>query len=1355
MQKSIGNFLNLAIFLFLFFPLHGEYKTNVQSISRREGLSNGAVNTIVKDAEGYIWFGTWNGLNRYDGSSIRTYMPGTNPSSIHNHVIREIYPASDGSLWMLTNKGITLYDNYSDKFTSFFTSESDKINYEKDICLSQSDTFGTFVSIFGSGIFKYNPSSGIFDKLIFDSSSVDYATDIIWIHQYNAHIYCIDSNGKLLKISGKSIKEVLQLPKIDAITASVSFDVGHHHYILIAQRSASALMIDLKTNVLEEIRIPDEIITSFAISQDKNTVWTGTENGEVYSFNPEDKHFRLQYSLSDLLMDNPINTRILSIYETAPDILWIGTDGNGVYTIKLTDFPNKSITSSQLAYPIVRSILVTRKGDILVGTKGGGIDIFNANGLHLDEITVKNGLTNNSVLSFYEAEDGSIWIGTDGQGVDILAPDYKTIRNYPLDFKAGNDINFASVYRIFEDSDKRIYLGTSGYGVIRLDFDNTGSRIPTGYEQLILDKSIIAPAQQKQIVYAMTEEKPGIIWIGTRGLGVFRYNTITKRVMEQYSSSTHPGLIKNDDILSLFSDINHQIWVGSSNGLFILNPLTSDTLSQNAFKVNSDLSNISIHGIQLDKLGNLWVTTNIGLSLVDPERKNVRSFNSKDGLVNFEYSDGASFYDSGSGKLYVGGTMGIDIIQTDELFFNSYFPPIVFNQLFIRNQPVQISEEGILKGRINLQKTIRLKYDQEPFSFAISPLSFWGQERYRISYRLVNYDDLWINNPNDQFISFSNLSSGTYFLQVRISDESGNWSNQIRELEITIDPPYWLTSYAIAGYIILFGLIQLIIITTYRKRESRKKEYVLQEYKKRKEEELQSYKLEFFTNVAHEFRTPLTLITSHIHALLEDAKETAENPRLLKIFNNSIKLQKLVLEIMQFRKLEKGKEPLNIQLLNPVKLVSEVISDLETIAQKGNVHCELIAENKDLTFKTDADKFQRIASNLISNALKYNKQGGFVRVFIGLEHSALKLVIEDNGMGIKPEFSDKIFEPFGISSARKKGGFPGYRSTGLGLAVTRGLVELLKGEISFESRLEEGTKFSCLFPDILQINPDELPSEAYKDSEEYGYIDETGANDLFIDSMQPSGKPLILVVDDEPEILMLLRDFLQADYDIIFAENGVEAYNKVLSEMPDLIVSDVMMPEMDGIELCSKLRANFDTSHLPVIFLAAKGEIEDRIAGLKAGADSYIPKPFHPEHLKVRIEKLLHLRASIMSRFARKENNSSLVSEIEDPFFGKLLSFIDENLDDVNLSSEKICDKLAISKSSLYNKTKSVLGITPHSLIYQRRLSKAAILLKSTPMTVSEIIDHTGFASRTYFYDLFNREYDCSPSEYRNQKQLK
>lgn len=1346
-----GKFLNIFFFFLLSLPLSAEYRTNVHSISRREGLSNGAVNTIVKDAEGYVWFGTWNGLNRYDGNNIVTYLPGSNQNSIHNHVIRELYPTAAGPIWMLTNKGLSLYDNVHDHFTSFFTRESEQMNYEDDIAISHADGFGTLASVFGRGIFRFNGATKRFNKIVFEKASLSASLSIKRIHMVEDRVYCITGTGQMMMMSGNHLIEMQRLPLTSTLSSTIAVLINRHPYILITQRAGPALMVDLQSKEVQQLRIPDDIITSFALSLGKNKLWTGTEKGRIYSFDLLTRKFEVLNILSDQLAHNPIATRILSIYETSPDILWIGTDGNGVYTLKLTEFPNKSLSSDQLAYPIVRSILVTHKRDILIGTKGGGIDVFDANGIHIRQISVKNGLSNNSVLSFHERDDGSIWVGTDGKGVDIISPDYRTIRNFPRDFKIPVPFNFASVYRILEDSDHRVYFGTSGFGVIMLEFNKTGGSIPISCEQLVLDKSIKTPGQQKQIVYALAEEKAGIIWIGTRGLGVYRYNTITKRVIAQYTTTTHPNLIMNDDILALFSNPDGTVWVGSSNGIFSINPVSSDSVRVTGLSIQSGLSNTSIHAIQPDKLGNLWVSTNQGLSLIDVGGKNVRNINVNDGLINIEYSDGALFFDERTGRLFIGGTMGVDIIQTNEIRFSSYFPPVAINQLFIRNQLVEPGNESVLNSRINHQKSLILNYNQNSVTFHVSPLAFWGQESYRISFRLKNFLDEWTINPQNQPISFSNLDPGSYLLQIRVSDENGNWSATVREIEITVNPPFWKTSWAIAGYILMFIGIQLYIFSSYRRREARKKEKILQEFKTKKEAELQGYKIEFFTNVAHEFRTPLTLITMHILALLEDTRKSIENPRLLKVYNNSIKLQKLVLEIMQFRKLEKGKEPLNIQLTKPVELIREVVSDLELLAQQRIIQCEVIAPDPLLVFKTDADKFQRIATNLISNSIKYNKPGGFVKVSIKSESSALIVEIEDNGVGIKPEYYPKVFEPFGISPARKKGSFPGYRSTGLGLAVTKGLVELLKGTISFESSPDEGTKFTCIFPDVHQLGTAELIAESSDDFSEISFIDESDSGKPTENAELTAGKPLILLVDDDPEILVLLRDFLQTDYNIIFAENGLEAYKKVLSDKPDLIVSDVMMPELDGIDFCRMLRENFDTSHLPLILLTARAEIEDRIAGLKAGADSYIPKPFHPEHLKVRIEKLLHLRFSIIKHFGKQDDNPALVKEIPDPFFRKMLSFIDENIDDEALSSEKLCDKLAISKSSLYNKTKSVLGSTPHSLINQRRLSKATTLLKSTTLSVSEIIDQTGFASRTHFYELFSKAYGCSPSDYRNK----
>ncbi len=1335
-----------------FFPLPAQETAILQLINRREGLSNGAVNTIARDAEGYIWLGTWNGLNRYDGSQMITYLPGKFPSSIHNHVVRELYPTATGPLWMLTNKGVCRYDNVHDRFTPYFDQGLEQINYENDISIDQSDKNGVMVSIFGVGLFKFDSTKMQFEKLPFQGPSYETSLNIKRVHLLGDEIYCLDAAGKLWTVSGNRLDLLLALPVSGTLTSSVALTIDNQPFLLITQRSSEAIKVDLIARRATPLSIADDIITSFALSGKGNQLWVGTEKGQIYAYNLSTGRFDELTLSSGQQEYNPIATRVLSIFETEPDLLWIGTDGNGAYTLKLEEFPNRRLPSTQLAYPIVRGILLTRNNHLMVGTKGGGIDIFDENGKHIRNLSVKNGLSNNSVLSFHQRTDGSVWVGTDGQGIDIISPDYKTIRNFPHDFPSVAAPAFASVYRIAEDMDGDLYLGSSGYGVIRLGFGSSESTAPLAAEQLVLDNAPDENLPQKQIVYALAIEKPGIIWIGSRGMGIYRYNAVTKRVVSRYDAGLYPDKITNDDILALFADKDQHIWAGSSNGLFEIIPVSSDSVGIESWQQQADLQNTSIHAIEADNLGNMWVTTNRGLSLIDTKTKNVRSYTVDDGLINFEYTDGASWFDEASGRLFVGGTMGIDIVQTRDIRFSSYFPPIGLNRLLIRNQLIEPGEESVLHSSINHQQSLDLKYNQNALSFQVAALAFWGQERYRISYRLKNHDDNWSLKPSAQPITFTNLPAGEYILQIRVSDENGNWSENKREITITIHPPFWRTTWAIIGYVLLFIALQGIIYLALRRREARKKAIQQQEFEQQKEAEMQSYKIEFFTNVAHEFRTPLTLITSHIHALIEDKRNALENPRLLKVYNNSLKLQKLVLEIMQFRKLEKGKEPLNIQLCRPVGIIEEVISDLELLAQQNEVRCEVITPDKELEFKLDPDKFSRIVTNLISNAIKYNKPGGFVKVRVKMEGKALYLEIEDSGIGIRREYFQKVFEPFGISSARKRGSFPGYRSTGLGLAVTKALVELLKGSIRFESVSGEGTRFFIIFPDVHSPGVPHMMEKLETHAVEINYLGE--ANDALPDHTTGNAghKPVVLLVDDEPEILELLSDLLQQDYQLLVAENGVEAWEKVLQHKPDLIVSDIMMPEMDGIELCGKLRDNFDTSHLPLILLTAKAEIEDRIAGLKAGADAYIPKPFHPDHLKVRIQMLLQLRSNIRDYFGKSDDNPTLVHEIPDPFFKKMIDYIDENIDDESLSAERLCDKMAVSKSALYNKTKSVLGTTPHSLINQRRLQKAAILLKSSTLTVSEIIDQSGFTSRTHFYDLFNKSYGCSPLEYRDQK---
>ena len=1332
------------ILIILFFSGYSqEYReADLHTITRKEGLSNGAVNSIACDNEGFMWFGTWNGLNRYDGSNFVSFMPGAASNSINNHVVRKIYTLEDGEMWLLTNRGISSYNSKTGAFTSYFANESDQTNYENDIDLAAGKS-GIWVSVFGKGLYKYNSTSKMFEPLRYSGSAKERLKDIRLICLVEDNLYMISQKGAITLLSKGQLRKVAEMPNSSIITSLRGYKVDGVSYLTMTHRDVLATLVNANTGEMESLRLENDAISTFGSSDKDGLVWLGTEKGLLWKLNLQTK----KIIHPGFILASRISTRILSIYESKPDLLWIGTDGRGLFNLRLAPFPISKITADQLTYPIVRTILVARNGDVLVGTKGGGIDIFTASNKYKRSITLANGLSNNSVLSLYQRKDGNIWVGTDGSGVDIVSEDYNSVKCFPYDFQTEASVDFGSVYRILEDSEERIFLGTSGHGVILLEFGNGSYRYPISYEQLVLDQTV--KNKQRQIVYALTEERPGVIWIGTRGLGVYRYNTITKRVMNQVNVLTNKNEVLNDDVLALYKGPRERIWVGTSGGIYSVLPLSDRRVSVSPMPKSVNLANGAINTIQSDTKGNLWITGNQGLMMVDKNLQIARRFNPSDGFINYEYSDGAAFFDEKNDRLYVGGTLGVDIVNVDRLTFSDFFPPIALIQILVRdgnNESIKITGEGLVE---NFTNQLNLSHNQNALNFKITPLVYWSKERYKIGYRLLNYNSAWEEGAADQPILFSNLPPGRFVLQLRVSDENGRWSEIQKEVEIIITPPFWLTSWAIILYIALLILIQWLILKMHRRREARKKEAAMLEFKLKKEEELQSYKIEFFTNIAHEFRTPLTLITSHIHLLLEDERSAPVRSKLHKIYNNTVKLQRLVLEIIQFRKLEKGKEHLVADRYNPVVLINEVIADLELPAQEKGVKILFNDSEAPDEIITDADKFQRIVMNLVSNAIKYNRTDGEVVIRATKMIGGIEVSVSDTGMGIESSLLPKIFEPFGISSERRRGGSPTYRSSGLGLAVTKSLVNLLGAQIEVSSTVGEGTTFICSFTNLTRT---EVSPTLSKSEEAPEYLVEM--NDLMESENSVDGstkRSHILVVDDDPEILDLMRDLLQGDYDLRFANNGLEAMALLKTEKVDLVISDIMMPEMDGIELFKTIRGDFELSHLPLILLTAKAEIEDRILGIKAGADSYIPKPFHPDHLRARIETLIELRQQIRTRYTAMEDNRELITGVQDPFFTSLLTFIDENLDDQSLSAEKLCQYLAISKSALYTKTKTLLDITPHGLINQRRLNKAVKLLQTTTLNVSEIIDQTGFNSRAHFYELFNKVYSCSPTEYRQK----
>ncbi|HOU34364.1 MAG TPA: response regulator [Bacteroidales bacterium] len=1319
----------------------------ILNLAKERGLSNGAVNCINMDSEGYLWLGTWNGLNRWDGSQIVSYLPGSSPHSLHNHVVRRIIPLKKGGLWLMTNKGISKYDNQLDEFTAYFDNLPGNLNYETDLSMTLAEDSVLFVSVKGRGLYQYISDEKNFRLRDDIHDSLEILQSLVSIQSSVNGLVLLTNNGKVWRLKGEDLYLIGKFHTNAPLVSTFLFMQGQDEYFLLVQRNAPALMMNLKSGKKWQLRISGDFITHFAPARNITEIWVGTELGNLYRFNLSTRIFREIYKSKDYAGEGLFTSRILEIYEPKGGGLWLGTDGNGAFAILPKCISNEPIPATRLSYPIVRSIL--RDGKLLlVGTKGGGLDVLGLDGNRVRTFSTEKGMSNNSLLSMLRRPDGSIWLGTDGTGIGVLNASKTHIHSLFIPDIPPELSSYASIYKMIDDGHGNVFAGTSGFGVLQISYDPHHPDKIYGLRQVELEKTATGELQ-RQIVYALAQSRPGILWIGVRGKGVIRYNTVTNRVESVYSTHTRPDIIQNDDVISLFVDAKGIVWIGTSGGLFCLDPESGQVLREyQNFRYR--IVGCIIHSIQADAEDNLLLTTSDGIVVIDREREKVRFFGQEDGLINAEYTDGAGYYDSVNRVYYAGGTRGLDRIRTEDIRLTSSFPSLAINALYVNNQ-LQQPDDKILPFRANLVKNLRLKHNQNTLTFDVVALNSFGNRNHSISYRLLPDNKEWMIQSDKNGLVLSNLEPGDYVLQLRVSDENGQWAPVSKEINIHISPPFWITTWAFVLYFVVLATIQGVILLIFRRRALQKHRLVLQEMEKQKEQELQNYKLEFFTQMAHEFRTPLTVINAQTHQLLDELREGKFREKLLRIYRSNLKLQRLITEIIQFRKLEKGKEQLSISKVDPIEITKEVVSDIESLAMQRGIKFKIHRGENVSSFYTDREKLQSILTNVISNATKYNREEGEVNIYIDRAGEGMKFIVEDEGDGFDPARISQVFEPFALNNPTTMKNYPAFYSSGLGLAVTRSMIDLLGGSISAENKTGGGARIIFYIPSKENIFNGESSVEVAV-TQDLDENENRMQEQVSIAANTPSQKPLILIVEDEIEVMDVIVDVIKDDYRIITAQNGRVALEMIHRFLPDLIVSDVMMPEMDGIELCKVVRQDFDISHLPIILLTARTDIEDRISGLEAGADSYIPKPFHPKHLKVRIEKLLEMRRKLRENAGGSCNSLAAFGQIPDPFLHKIITLIDENLDDQHLTAEFIADRMAISKSSLYAKCKSLVGLSPHELVNRRRLEKAALLLVTTHLNVSEIIDQVGFNSRTYFYDLFNRCYGCAPTEYRNQQ---
>jgi len=1374
----IKRFLTIAILLFAcIFVLKGQPRSTwlPMNINNESGLSNSAVTNIYMDAKGIMWFGTWDGLNRYDGSEINVFKPDAfRAGQISNNIIRDFLEDKSNNFWIITDDGINRLDSNNMQFTSYLSNNKKlpKKEYNLKACLGTDSL--VYVSLYGYGLAYYNAKVDSFIKLDLPGLSVQAQKEIIGLYgQPEGILFLLTEHGVLYTYNQNKKTYETDLTRYHELLFEKHWfvKINSTFYLAIALKKGGVLLYNLSTYG-HTVLLKDHLITTMNETFRKDMLWAGTDGGSIFKINFNNNApaaENMDSWVTDLLSNH---VKIWTIKQTSEDLLWVGTDGKGVYRYITKGKPFYNIKKDDkqpgsISHNIVRAIIKDQEGNLWIGTRGGGFNMIPGNSKNTKYYNVSNGLSNNAVISLGFDNRKNLWIGVDGEGIDMMEKNTGKILHFPRDFANTSKLEFGSVYSICVDVYGSVWLGTSGYGIVCLDVEKKadGSYYLTKYKQIRYSRDI--KGLKSDIIYSIVEEQPNVLWIGTRGGGLHRLNTLNNS-FEVYGK-TDDGInsLSNDDILSLCIGKNDKLWIGTSGGLNMLD-FSHKPYQFKHFTEYDGLPNNTVHGILEDSNGNIWLSTNRGLSKLNVSENSFINFNKADGLQNNEYTDGAVYNDTPNKLLYFGGVEGIDWFNPQQIKQAGHFPPIVLNEFRLYNNPVLPGDSSlILSKSLNETTMIKLKHNQNFFSFSFSTLNYYNASKCEFAYCLEGFDYDWNYIQTKRTANFTNVPPGTYTFKLKATNEDGIFGKEVREVKIIINPSVWNTGYAYVLYFLLSSLTTYSVIAYSRKRIREKREREIEKIHQQKKDEINRYKLQFFTNIAHEFRTPLTLILAPAATLMNYIKEEKHLEVYARtIYQNANRLQRLIQELIEFRKVETGNTKLEIRKHELVEYVGELVRAFEQFARQNDIALRFFHSETTIEAWVDIKKLEKILLNLISNAIKYTPKGGSVEVKLELQKKELLFTVKDTGIGIPEDMREKVFDRFFHDSGTLPRSNIAQEGTGVGLSLTKSLVELHKGTITVENSPEGGSIFKVLLSaektvyenDIIEdefvVQTDRIAKNVLNEiqaSHDYQFENQdSAANNM-------KRKYTILIVDDNQQVCNLIGSLLVNEYNIFKAHNSYEALEIIDTEHIDLMISDVIMPGMDGLELCFKVKSDINTCHIPVILLTAKGELEQRIEGIEAGADSYIPKPFHPDHLLVRIKKLLETRERF--RMAYKEYNETSQDELlkglspkDKQLLSGLSCFIEENIEDSSLNADHLASHLAMSKTQLYRKIKALTDFTPHGLIKHIRLKKAAALLQEDEKTVSEVFYETGFNNRTYFYRSFKEAYGVTPGEYLRSK---
>ncbi len=1350
MPRSVTVFAALLISFFSINAQVTHYGYN--GLDTENGLSNNSVNCILQDSRGYMWFSTYYGLNRYNGYDIKTfYSTSDKEETLSSNFITQLIEDNEGDIWVGTNFGLNKYDKDTEKFTRYWA------NDEQPAALSNNqigalllDSRGQmWIGTMGGGLHYYHKQIDGFSCFMQNDS--------------------IDSN-------------------INTISAMTE---GYNGEIWIGTYGNGLSMFNPKEHFFINFEFPTMQINSL-LDDGIGSIWIATDNMGLYRFDKEMKVYE-RFDMKGSKVKTNLNI-ILSLTLDKDGTILAAIDGGGIISIdpvkkEVINNTDHNDAFSQLDTKAIFSIYIDSNGLYWVGTIGKGVRIINMERNRFQHYTHQalnnKSISDNVILSLLQDSKERIWIGTDGGGLNLFDTSTETFKSFN---QLPSNLKSNVIKRIFEDDENNIWLGTYGSGLAKLN--ERTNELTTYNPGNILNNEAISIS-----VWSICQRKSGKLWIGTLGNGLYEFDTKEKTFV--HLKELYPELddVMNDYILSLFVDSHKNLWIGTSNGIYVwlnneqkyirylFDRVNDSGVGKNAilyiyesndgqvwigsngggiFKINpenGDIINLTISDglaqeqvydiLEVDE-GVLWFATHGGLTKYEHETGRFQNYDTRDGLLGSTFNK--LLYTS-YGKLMVGGVKGLNVFDPNVIKVNNNVPKVLLSELYINNSPVKAGDENSpLLQNIADTKEIVLNHKQTNIGIEFVAINYFISEKNSYSYVLENSSEEWSKASSNRLVKYNNLKPGEYTFKVKAANNDGVWSNSDTVLKIKVLAPWWKRWYAYLAYFLIIGTAMFAYIryTVLWIDLRRKLEFEVMEREKIKE--LNQMRLQFFTNISHEFRTPLTLISGPLETLKKKLSLETDEQKLFNIaYKNTNLLLRLVNQVMDFRKVETGSMELNIASGDIVSCIKDYGESFRYMAVERNMNFIIESNIDSLTVQFDEDIIEKVVYNLLSNAFKYGKEQGNVTLHIHLsqetiiEKQNLLIKVSDNGDGIDSDNPEEVFKQY----KRFKQANKNIAGTGIGLPLTKSLVELHGGRITVDSSKEIGTTFTVFLPVINPVIHESAIhiSETIVEKSEHKIASANTESET-----EESHKYHLLVVDDNPQVIEFVTSVLRPHYKVKSAADGQQAFDLLLKRTFDLVITDVMMPVMDGIELCKEIKTELQTSHIPVIMLTAKTSVESKIEGLNIGADAYLPKPFNPDLLRAYIDNLLASREKLKEIFT---GNAIILpsditsSSVDEKFVAKALDVVKANMEDETFGVEELGHELAMSRSNLHRKIKALTGKSTTDFIRTIRLKEAAAKLISSDDQISEIAYKVGFNSSSYFIKSFKKEFNMSPGQYK------